>query len=488
MPPLYGLEDYGSCLVPADGTYCLLRVDLFAQPTNELIGLIHEYSKNTIKHYNHTYLQRGVCVTTTCQSHIKNNSIQTTEGLTKVLEGCLNETIFSDYGLEANLTELYYCERKGQHIEIDMGDWIVLGIFVVIVLVNCIGTLYDIIITRMLYENAYYQLIFNGLVVVQVFFVISGFLLVYNLETYAEKNHVGWMLAPKIWIMRWWRLTPAYALVLAFMTTWLRHLGSGPLWRMFVSDSVVGDCRQYWWAHLLYINNYIAGGRYCALHTWHIATDTQLFCVGLLVYFTTRHGGRYVVMGLLIVLGVVLPAAHVWMWDLDGLVLVTPDIKFVSKICIALAWFIIPSIGALFYSGSMFYGDGQRLPLGVRMAFAGLQRLVIGVLVAFGVLGLTMRFNTILRNFFESRAWVVPSRLSYSVYLLHLFIIYTYIGIKTQMGHASTFNMTIVHFGVMVLTFMVALPFCLLVEAPLMRLVKSGGGAPPREELEQTKF
>lgn len=115
--------------------------------------MLQEYSDSKIKHYNHTYLQRGVCVTSTCKSHIKNHSIHTTEGLTKILAGCLNDTIYSTYGLHSRLTELYYCERKGQHLEIDMGDWIVLGVYVTIVLFNFIGTLYDIIFSRMVRDT-----------------------------------------------------------------------------------------------------------------------------------------------------------------------------------------------------------------------------------------------------------------------------------------------------------------------------------------------
>lgn len=64
------------------------------------------------------------------------------------------------------------------------------------------------------------------------------------------------------------------------------------------------------------------------------------------------------------------------------------------QICIALVWFIVPCIVALFYSGSVFYADGARLPLALRMAYAALQRLVIGTVVGFGILGLAMRFNS----------------------------------------------------------------------------------------------
>lgn len=87
-------------------------------------------------------------MTSSCKDHIKNNSIYTTEGLTDILAACLNETIFAEYGLQGKLTEVYYCEKKNQPLDIDLMDWIVMGLYIAIAMSNLVGTLYDIIISR----------------------------------------------------------------------------------------------------------------------------------------------------------------------------------------------------------------------------------------------------------------------------------------------------------------------------------------------------
>ena len=50
-----------------------------------------------------------------------------------------------------------------------------------------------------------------------------------------------------------YRLTPAYAAVLAFMATLVVHCGSGPDWQVIKGMS--SECRASWWRNLLYINN-----------------------------------------------------------------------------------------------------------------------------------------------------------------------------------------------------------------------------------------
>lgn len=51
------------------------------------------------------------------------------------------------------------------------------------------------------------------------------------------------------------RLTPVYAAVLGFAATLWTRLGSGPDWAYvhYVSET----CREKWWIHMLYLNNYV---------------------------------------------------------------------------------------------------------------------------------------------------------------------------------------------------------------------------------------
>ncbi|CAK1584092.1 unnamed protein product [Parnassius mnemosyne] len=75
-------------------------------------------------------------------------------------------------------------------------------------------------------------------------------------------------------------------------------------------------------------------------------------------------------------------------------------------------------------------------------------------------------------SFFEWDGWLVPSRLSYSVYLVHMNFVHALLGIRTQLSLVSLYNMLIIYFGVVVMSVMLALPFYLIVEAPMTGLLK----------------
>ncbi|XP_072942309.1 nose resistant to fluoxetine protein 6-like [Epargyreus clarus] len=588
MPPLFDLNVYDSCLRQTGGVYCVARFNLLDGQNNKLMNLIREYSDHTVKHYNHSYLERGICVTKSCKKFLKDRTLQKQVDLEEILEECLNETISRDYGLHVKLDNIYNCDKHGQTIQKDASDWLVALIITVLITMSIIGSLYEIFLNKVArekncwkgnqyllsfslnrnwkqltrptenpqltklrslysvkciitflmviahvmwvnstgftdnphdfekaYESTLYQLIFNGMMIVQIFFVLSGFLLVYNLSVHLENQLISWAQYGRILFMRWWRLTPSNAVMLAFTATWLRHVGSGALWRMRVADSVVADCRGYWWSHLLYINNYVLENRFCAIQTWYISADMQLFAVGIAVFLAIRSRSKILPLSLLLLLGTISPALHVWLQDLDGLVMMTPELYrahlsdtyflmhikghnnlisfvigmatgylvyymqkekkelFKNKILHYLTWCIIPSILCLFLSGRVHYADGERPHVAVRMAWASLHRLAMGGIAAFTIVSLVMRCNDKISNVLEWRGWMVPGRLSYSVYLLHINFIHVLLGSTTQLGHVSFYYMVIVHFGIVLISLMAALPFYLLVEAPMTTLMKN---------------
>ncbi|KAI8420488.1 hypothetical protein MSG28_008974 [Choristoneura fumiferana] len=215
-------------------------------------------------------------------------------------------------------------------------------------------------------------------------------------------------------------LTPTYALVLATISTWMRHLGSGPLWQQVVGIEA-DACRRYWWAHILYINNYLYEDAHCAPQTWYLAADTQLFCVGLFVCLACRGARRRAAaLATLLVAATVVVAAHTYFQDLDAVVIQSPE-KYrnlyasddtfrllysrghtnLSTYVLGLAagfltyhwqqegkdmsrfkkyrwfvWLCFPLGVGLILSGGLFYGDGARAPAWLRVLYAALYKTV----------------------------------------------------------------------------------------------------------------
>nr|CAD7402724.1 unnamed protein product [Timema cristinae] len=123
----------------------------------------------------------------------------------------------------------------------------------------------------------------NNQVFVDTFFLVSGFLLSRLMLVELDKNKRINLFS--FFALRYIRLTPPYAVVIAFYATLLPKIGSGPLW-----DARIGlerdRCVQSWWANIIYVNNYVNTDMLCMFQSWYIAADTQLFLISMFLVYT----------------------------------------------------------------------------------------------------------------------------------------------------------------------------------------------------------
>ena len=99
------------------------------------------------------------------------------------------------------------------------------------------------------------QAVFNATVSVDTFFLMSGLLVSYLLLRELDRKK-GRFNIPLFYIHRYVRLTPVYAIILAFLATLIVYVSNGPNWRLILYMKEA--CRWNWWNHLLYVNNYVA--------------------------------------------------------------------------------------------------------------------------------------------------------------------------------------------------------------------------------------
>lgn len=94
--------------------------------------------------------------------------------------------------------------------------------------------------------------IVNAAIVVDVFFVIGGFLVSLTLLVMLEKSK-GKLNVPLLYIHRYLRITPLYIVIICVGTFVFPLLGNGPYWH--VAKVWAGFCEKNWWKNILYINN-----------------------------------------------------------------------------------------------------------------------------------------------------------------------------------------------------------------------------------------
>ncbi|XP_019870876.2 nose resistant to fluoxetine protein 6 [Aethina tumida] len=127
------------------------------------------------------------------------------------------------------------------------------------------------------YRSLLTTILFHGDLFVDTFFILSGILVVYTLLNQFEKKimNPGFMI-----LVRYVRLTPAYAFVIFYYATLFNHTGNGPLWKV-VAGGDSQDCRTNWWTNLLYISNYVHADHMCMTHSWYLPCDFHYFIIGL---------------------------------------------------------------------------------------------------------------------------------------------------------------------------------------------------------------
>ena len=100
------------------------------------------------------------------------------------------------------------------------------------------------------------MLVLNGNIITDTFFLISGVLMAYTILTKSEKNSRDHFDVISLYLHRYLRLTPAYAMMIGFYATLFYKINSGPHWDQWVGANR-DYCRENWWLNLLYLNNYI---------------------------------------------------------------------------------------------------------------------------------------------------------------------------------------------------------------------------------------
>lgn len=103
-------------------------------------------------------------------------------------------------------------------------------------------------------ENWTIYPIINATIAVDTFFTMSAILMAYLLLKTLDKSN-GRLNILKLYIHRYLRLTPTYALLIGIMATWYQYLRPGPL--TYQLEYASESCQKNWWHNLLYINNFI---------------------------------------------------------------------------------------------------------------------------------------------------------------------------------------------------------------------------------------
>lgn len=108
------------------------------------------------------------------------------------------------------------------------------------------------------FETSIFQ---NGSAVIQIFFVMSAFLLYVNFShakyISKETNTLSCIsIYFRVFFNRYFRLLPSLLMLILFNGTILTRLGNGPFWRHLTEAERV-FCRENWWKNVFFVNNHL---------------------------------------------------------------------------------------------------------------------------------------------------------------------------------------------------------------------------------------
>ncbi|OMJ91128.1 hypothetical protein SteCoe_6392 [Stentor coeruleus] len=384
---------------------------------------------------------------------------------------------------------------------------------------------------------------------VDTFFFMSGLLVTYLfLEEIVKTPNLYILKSGLALVHRYLRITPLYMFCLLFFWSLQKYLGSGPT-NVYIDELFHGDCPDYWYSNLLYINNFIPNGRGsgCVEVGWYLANDMQFFIVSvfaLLLYSRVNRLLGWVFVLISCFIGCLSAGMIAQKYDLNAIVFAVDRFReyleyFYTKPYVRIAPYALGMaagfmvynmkhfrengkpydkvaqffqnslenkivritvfvFGILFINVILFAmndtyqepGNSLNFPKWSNKAnyiFLGVQRLVYGLGIAFTLIPLLMGHFTSLAKIMELNIWGILAKLNFSIYLIHLPIME--IVWKSQRAALAYSIYGNLQFAIyfFILTSFFALVVVLSVEMPASNLEKLLFAPPRKAEKDETK-
>ncbi|XP_014477851.1 PREDICTED: nose resistant to fluoxetine protein 6-like isoform X2 [Dinoponera quadriceps] len=421
------------------------------------------------------------------------------------------KALFTAFSLYTNGKSLLQTDRRQNSIDCLDGlrflsiCWIIYGHTYYI---EVVGAKMDLTQVPRMHYNWSNMLILNANIVTDTFFLLSGILLAY-IELSRERDTNWRFNAIGLYVHRYVRLTPAYAMMIGFYATLFDKLGTGLHWDNWVSVNK-NSCQVNWWTNLLYINNYVNVDNICMAQSWYLSADMQLFWLSPLILYPMLKFRKLVfliILGFGLFLSVLLPFAVTYIHNLTGTILyykeqedmVNVYLKIYTRVynrfgpyVIGLGlgyllhktrsrnvklrawhatcgWLVTTAAGLSIVFGprNMYMNPYNRLEASF---YAGFHRQVFALAVSWIVFCCVHGYAGPVNHFLSWRGWIPFRKLTYCAYLSHYVFLLSDVGSVRIAGNLTPMNVVRAFFANLVFTLMFSVLWTLCFEIPFMTL------------------
>ncbi|CAI4222566.1 unnamed protein product [Auanema sp. JU1783] len=424
------------------------------------------------------------------------------------------------FSLYSNIRDVFSTTQKPGQITMLNGvraftiAWVIAGHVLLVYLMMSDNSLVIKNITNdfnmMWLVNAYFS--------VDTFFYITGFLIGFLFFKQA-KTDKNFAFSISRWFMyylhRLVRISPAYYIVIAFHTWVTPELlrKSVLAFTYYPLDS----CKRIWWRNFLYISNYKDLDNTCYISSWYLSTDFQIFAftpVVLIMFAHNRYGGFFFSIFLLVTSFMIhfatmviyhfpptdapansLPKDPLMTEPFSSYTLLIYDAPWIRcppyLIGIMLGYYMqttkklrisrILNMTLLALCGIIMFGlihilyhyfQGHLIPIYPRAIYSAVSKPLWGLCLAYLTYACYHGYGGIINDFLSLPIFIPVARLSYSIYLLHMSILFWMGSLYGQRYILSSYTQMIVtHFiPAFCLTTCAAVLLCAIFEIGVAKL------------------
>ncbi|XP_066586140.1 O-acyltransferase like protein-like [Prorops nasuta] len=366
-----------------------------------------------------------------------------------------------------------------------------------------------------MHHNWINMLALNGNIATDTFFLLSGILLAYTSYIKWHRNTSRGFDVIGLYVHRYMRVTPAYAMMIGLYATLFYKFGSGPHWNTWVG--VNRDfCKENWWTNLLYINNYVNTPKMCMSQSWYLSVDMQLFWLSPIFLYPmlkfTRSFVFWIIIGLGIVLSILFPFLVTFCNELTGTMLYYREQVDVANVYleiytktynragpyiiglafgyilartrkysikvpvlyVLLGWITAAIVAiSVIFGPISFYQENHVYNRLEASFYAGLHRNVFALAVSWIIFCCCKGYAGPVEKFLSWRGWIPCSKLTFSAYLCHFLFLLSKTGAVRAPTTLQPLEMVRVFFSHLMLTMLLAIVWSLSFELPFMMLDRS---------------
>ncbi|KAL7286334.1 hypothetical protein TKK_0019292 [Trichogramma kaykai] len=347
---------------------------------------------------------------------------------------------------------------------------------------------------------------FVGIYNVDTFFTLSGFLMTYSVMKKLQKNQA--FNVPMYYLHRFIRLTPPVLVALVAAVVIFPRIHSGAIMD-WLQTIFMSHCREKWWAIVFYVQNFVDPNNFCLLHLWSNCVDMQLFWISPLILYPLYKMPK---LGLLIIAALFsistgLVAAVIGLNNYSIIhVSHEPNIAFILEsfkdlyiptytratpwlLGILLGYevatnnwkpgkltFITGWLMAIFSFGYVIVGTrtltdaNYNYDVVWEMTFAAMARPLWGFAICWIIYACIHNAAGIVCKFLSCRYFLPLSRLSYSIYIIHVLVPFLRLGLARTNVNFNDLVIFHNYLGDMAVVIFVAFFFSLTFEVPILVL------------------